>query len=98
MIIREKKNKSIYYTSISNHIFSDDRLSLRAKGLLCYMLSKPDNWNFYKAGIMYETGLTIKKLDNTLSELKKAGYLKIEQSNTKSGRFSYEFIIFENPP
>jgi len=41
-IIRIKKTKN--YSVISNQIASDPNISWGAKGLLFYLLTRPDNW------------------------------------------------------
>ena len=33
------------YTIMSNHHLIDPELSFKAKGLMSYMLSRPDNWD-----------------------------------------------------
>ena len=33
------------YTIMSNHHLIDHELSFKAKGLMSYMLSRPDNWD-----------------------------------------------------
>ena len=40
-IIKEK------FSIITNNIVNDDRISFGAKGVACYLLSKPDGWQFY---------------------------------------------------
>ena len=37
---------------IDNAIFQNKNLSLQAKGLLCLMLSLPDDWDFSKNGLI----------------------------------------------
>ena len=39
------------YTIMSNHHLTDPNLSLKAKGLMSYMLSRPDNWDFTIEGL-----------------------------------------------
>ena len=41
-IIRAKRDRN--FTVIDNCVFADKQLSFAAIGLLCYLLSKPDNW------------------------------------------------------
>ncbi len=41
-----RAEKSNDYTIMSNAHLRDGRLSLKAKGLLSYMLSLPDDWRF----------------------------------------------------
>ena len=43
MIIRRRHNKN--FTVIGNELFSDERLSLEALGLLCYLRSRPNDWS-----------------------------------------------------
>ena len=49
-IIRaDKANEN--YTQISNTCIYDKRLSGMAKAILLYMLSRPDDWQFYEEEI-----------------------------------------------
>ena len=32
------------YSVINNTVLNDDRVSWEAKGMACYLLSKPDDW------------------------------------------------------
>jgi len=49
-IYRVEKSKD--YTIMSNAHLRDGRLSLKAKGLLSYMLSLPDDWRFSTWGLI----------------------------------------------
>lgn len=49
-VFRVEKNKN--YTVISNYHLRDKNLSLKAKGLLSYMLSLPDNWDYSLEGLV----------------------------------------------
>ena len=42
--IKKKTN----FTQISNICLHDKRLSLDARGLMCLLVSYPNNWNFYE--------------------------------------------------
>ena len=42
--VRVEKIKD--YTTLSNRALDDERLSLKAVGLLTYMLRLPDDWDF----------------------------------------------------
>ena len=44
-------NKNVNYTVMSNHHLQDKRLSLKAKVLLSYMLSLPDDWDYSLKGL-----------------------------------------------
>lgn len=41
-------NKAKNYTTISNYHLQDKTLSFKAKGLLSFMLSLPDEWDYYE--------------------------------------------------
>lgn len=43
-IIRKERTARDPYTRILRDVLEDGGLTLAAKGLLCYILSKPDNW------------------------------------------------------
>ena len=73
MIVRAEKRKS--YTRVSNSIFRDPRLNATSAGLLMYMLSKPDDWVFYKKNLQDMTGLGRDALEKNLKALERAGYL-----------------------
>jgi len=44
-IIRVEKNKN--YSVVNNTVLRDTKISWKAKGIMAYMLSKPDDWTFY---------------------------------------------------
>ena len=41
---RIKKNKENPYVMLHKHFLTDKNLSWRDKGILAYLLSKPDDW------------------------------------------------------
>ena len=41
-ILRIPKERN--YTVLGNHLLTDRKLSWEARGLLCYPLSRPDDW------------------------------------------------------
>ena len=86
------------YTVMSNCHLRDKRLSLKAKGLLSYMLSCSDDWDFSVAGL-YKTHKEGKDSIRTgLDELEKYGYLVREQTRNANGSFGRtEYIVYEEP-
>ncbi len=47
-VIKDKENP---YVMLNKYFVYDGRLSLKAKGLMSYFLSRPDNWEFYSSEI-----------------------------------------------
>ena len=45
------KSFQINFTQVPNQIINDERVSLKAKGLYLYFVSKPDNWQFSLNGM-----------------------------------------------
>lgn len=57
------------FSIISNDIINCGTLTCGAKGLLCYLCSKPNNWQFYMADIQKHMKDNIKKYVKELSDL-----------------------------
>lgn len=97
-VIRVNKTKD--YTIINNNCFKNKDMSLKAKGLLSLMLSLPENWNYTVSGLVSICKESETSIKSTLNELKKFGYLTITKkkpNETSSGRFEYEYDIYEKP-
>ena len=46
-----KVEKTKNFTIMSNHHLQNKNLSFKAKGLLSYMLSLPDDWDYFLRGL-----------------------------------------------
>ena len=96
MIFRNPERKS--YTKICNDVLRNKSLSLKARGLLCYLLSLPDEWNVNLAHLE-----TISDKDgrvaviSAMRELKQGGYLvrTLERDNGVIVR--HVWTVFEEP-
>lgn len=97
-VFRINKNKN--YTVMSNHHLQNKNLSFKAKGLLSYMLSLPDDWNYTLEGLCTAGKDNKAAIRTALQELKDNEYLivnKLQPNESKTGRIDYEYIIFEIP-
>lgn len=95
-IVRVEKSKD--YTTLSNYHFRDKILSLKAIGLLSFMLSLPDNWDFSIEGLekVLKDGRT--SIANALKELEDNGFLVRNQLRNDNGSFGgIEYIVYEQP-
>ena len=54
-IFRVIKDSNNPYIVINKRFIEDENLSLKAKGLMSYFLSKPDDWQFYTEEIKKHT-------------------------------------------
>lgn len=84
------------YTTMSNHHLKNEKLSLKAKGLLSLMLALPENWNYSKKGLISICKEGKAVIESTLNELKDNHYLTIEEQRIE-GKFDYVYNIFEEP-
>ena len=75
-----RKVKKTDYTVIDNNIFKNQKLTLKAKGMICTMLSLPDDWNFSEEGLTSLSNDGISSVRSTLKELMEYGYLKRERN------------------
>lgn len=87
MAIRRAKRQS-NFTMISNVGLRDKNLSLKAKGLLSYMLSLPDDWVFYESELIRHSKDGRDAHRSALRELQDNGYLTKTQAKSKNGKFS----------
>jgi hypothetical protein len=82
---------------ISNRIARDERLSIEARGLLVFMLSMSDDWNFSINGLVSQTGSNRKMILRLVKELKAAGYLVQTRQHGKGGIYTAcRWDLYEN--
>lgn len=97
-IIRVVKNKDNPYLIMNKTCIYDPRLSLKAKGLLVYLLSKPDNWYVNTLDISRHSSNGIKSIWSAINELIKFGYMYKHQFRSDNGRYaSYNYLVYEDP-
>ena len=85
-IIKEK------FSIITNNIVNDDRISFGAKGVACYLLSKPDGWQFYLIDIQNHSNESLLKVKKYIKELESIGFLiRIKIKNDKGQFIGLEY-------
>ena len=95
MIVRESRRER--FTVVSNAALEDSRLSFQAKGLLVYLLSKPDGWRVSREHLATVGTNGISSVRAILTELEECGYLSRVRKAGEHGHFTWESIIHENP-
>lgn len=97
-IFRIQKTKDDPYARINKECLQNVNLSWKAKGLLAYMLSLPDDWVFHRDELLKHSSDGRKSLLSAIRELKNTGYLKIVAEKNISGRFvRWITCVFEFP-
>ena len=93
-VMRVKKDKN--YSVISNCLLRDKDISLKAKGLLCVMLSLPDKWEFSIAGLAAISHEGETSIRSTLKELEQNRYLERGKvKDEKNKVISWDYIVYE---
>lgn len=85
------------YTTVPNHVFEDLRLSMEARWLLGYLLSKPDNWTVRMGDIRKKGNCGRDKARAMVSELVDAGYMEREDAR-KDGKFNGLMLVIYDEP
>lgn len=96
-MIRISKRENPYVT-LDKTGLNDSRLSWKAKGLLCYLLSLPDNWKIYVNELKNHSSDGRDSTATALRELIQYGYIIQEVNRDEKGLFKgYIYNIFEVP-
>lgn len=92
-------DKTRAYTVMSNHHLHNKKLSFKAKGLLSFMLSLPEDWNYTERGLSRFAKDGRDSIRAALLELEAEGYLIRWQSRNEDGTLAeMEYTIYEQPP
>lgn len=86
------------YTTLPNQVLEDVRLSMEARWLLSYLLSKPDNWIVRVADISKKGGCGRDKARRMVNELVEFGYAEKEQNRGEEGKFGrLSLVVYDEP-
>ena len=96
MAIKRAKRET-NFTMMSNVGLRDKRLSFKAKGLLAYMLSLPDDWVFYEEEITKHSTDGKQSVRTGLKELQQLGYLIKNQSREKGKFAKVDWLLYDEP-
>lgn len=94
-IVRSPKVEK--YFRAANAVFEDEWLSWEARGLMGYLLSKPDNWQVRLHDLVRRGPAGEHKIRRMLKGLEWLGYLRRKRARRLDGTFTWSFIIFEDP-
>lgn len=95
-IFRVEKTRN--YTVMSNYHLQDAGLSLKAKGLLSFMLSLTETWDYSISGLAAVCKEGKDAIRSTIQELEEARYIVRRQLHKPDGSFGgNEYVIYEQP-
>ena len=86
------------YSMLGNDALRDERLSLEARGALCFILSWPEDWRFNLDWLMRETGIGRDKARRIVKDLEAHGYCKLTRVRNADGTLrDYEHLFTDEP-
>lgn len=96
-VMRVVKNKD--YSTVHNGFINNKNLSFKAKGILLYFLSKPDNWEFYLKEMAKNSKDGVESIKAGISELENLGYIHKSLKRSDNGKLSggYDYTVYEIP-
>jgi|SRR5690554_421498 len=95
---RVRKNKNNPYVIMHKEFLSNENLSFKAKGILSYLLSKPDDWKVYEDDLVNQSKDGKTAVRSGLKELQEQGYIVRTLKRTKEGKFDgYDYDVYEYP-
>lgn len=96
LIKRTRREKN--FTIIGNEILTRTDMGFEAKGLLCYILSLPDDWVVHKSVIQKEFKMGRRVVDRLFKEMECAGYVIESDVIKKNGQFGGKTYMFYDIP
>ena len=86
------------FTVMSNHHLRNEKLSLKAKGLLSLMLSLPEDWDYTTKGLAAICRDGVDSICAGVQELEKHGYVIRERVRNPNGQLgAITYTILERP-
>lgn len=85
------------YAVTPNHLLTDPKISLKAKGLFAYIQSKPEGWRFSMLRIAKDNQEGETAVRSAMKELEEAGYLGRTKRRTKTGQWEHDYELISHP-
>lgn len=95
-IVKIKKRNNPY-TMIDSSIFLNCNISWKAKGLMGYFMSRPDDWKIHLKDLYNQATDGFDSVKSGLKELKANGYLELVPIRENGKIIAWEYIVYEVP-
>lgn len=96
MIIRAARPHQ-NYTVVHNELIEDQRLTWKARGILVFLLSKPDHWRTTAAYLASQSPEGVHSVRAGLQQLEQAGYVRRIKKQNSRGQWSTYTVVFDRP-
>lgn len=96
-IVRTIKRENPF-AQIDKGLINDARLTWKARGILIYLLSKPDDWRVMLGDIVNRGPDGLTAVISALNELREYGYARLERNRDEKGRITGStWTVYEIP-
>lgn len=86
------------FVTVHKAFIYDSNLSAKAKGILLYFLSRPDDWQIYTSEVVKRMNDGQKAINSGIQELIEHKYVHRTQKRNDKGVFNgYEYLVYEKP-
>lgn len=92
IIRKAQKNK---FTAVSNALIAGSGLSFACRGMLVYLLSKPDDWQCLVTDLEREGNIGETARRTIMREAEEKGFLTFERMRGEDGRFAGAYLVHE---
>jgi hypothetical protein len=92
-----RKHREKDWTIIPNDLLQDKTLSWEARGLLCYLISRPKDWAVRKKDLENQSPVGEYAVATILKELEEARYIYRQKTRNKKGQWVWITWVFDEP-
>lgn len=97
-MFRVCKDKDNPYVMLNKEFLLDPKLSAKAKGILAYLLSLPDDWQIFVKELVAHFKDGKDSINAGINELIKEGYITRVRTRDEKGMMkAYEYCVYEVP-
>ena len=97
-MFRVEKDRSNPYVVLNKEFLNDVNLSLKAKGLLSYLLTLPDDWQIYENELVQHHKDGRDSMTSAIKELMNNWYISRTRIRDNFGHLKcYEYRVYESP-
>jgi hypothetical protein len=96
-ITRAAHDRDNPYFLMRRDTAQDSSLSFEARGVLSYLLSKPDDWKVYVGDLRREGNIGKDQIQRILKELEIARYLTRKKCRDRLGQWDWQCLVNEKP-
>lgn len=96
-IIRVSKNRRNPYVMINKEAIENPELTWEARGVLAYLLAKPDDWQVRLYDLVSQGPGGRDRMRRILKELEAQGYLERKRVRLSDGIWDWESTVYEWP-